>query len=60
MTAVYTFEQIESDNGQSLICDLTYSCYAHNRDNGLSAEGGLRLFPETGAEMEQRYQSEVS
>ena len=38
-----------------LMSELTYSCYAHNRDLEMSAEKLKRLFPLTGDEMERQY-----
>ena len=46
------------NNPKGLISDLGYSCYSYNRDEGMSAESLLRLFPETGEAMEKRYEEE--
>ncbi len=45
-------------NPEIVISELTYSCYAFNRDDGMSAERLLTLFPETGDVMEVRYLEE--
>ena len=38
---------------------LTFACYRYNRQEcGMSAEQLARLFPDTGAAMEARYQAE--
>lgn len=41
-----------------VISELNYSCYAFNRDAGMSAESLGRMFNVTGAAMEVRYQAE--
>jgi hypothetical protein len=43
---------------ESIISELTYSTYRFNRDDGMSAEALGRLFPTTGAAMEERYRCE--
>lgn len=35
---------------------LNFACYAYNRNQGMTAEQLARLFPDSGARMEQRYQ----
>jgi hypothetical protein len=37
---------------------LTYSNYRYNRDLGMNTEALGRLYPKSGAAMEQRYQHE--
>lgn len=53
---------IPTNNGnqtpEAIIDECTYGCYAFNRDEGMSAEALLTLFPCNGAAMEQRYQQE--
>jgi hypothetical protein len=44
---------------EEIISELSYGCYAFNRDKGMSASRLLRLFPETGIAMEIRYTKEV-
>lgn len=41
-----------------IVGELTYRCYEHNRDLGMSAERLAHIFPETGAAMESRYRRE--
>ena len=46
-------------DGGALICELNYISYAHNR-KAMSAEQLARLFPETWAAMEKRYQQQLT
>lgn len=45
-------------SGAQLVDALNYSCYRFNRERGMSAESLGKLFPESGAAMEARYQAE--
>jgi hypothetical protein len=45
---------------QQVIDYLTYCCYKANRERGMTADDLLKLFPQTGAAMEQRLESEAN
>ncbi len=45
---------------ESIIDELTYGSYAFNRNQGMTAEYLLNLFPRSGEAMEQRYQKELN
>ena len=56
MTATIQSSVLNTQAGQAaLMQTLTYICYAHNRDQGMTADQLARLFPETGATMEGLY-----
>lgn len=39
---------------------LTYRTYRHNRELGATAAGLAKLWPQTGAAMERRYEAEIN
>lgn len=41
-----------------IVSELDFSCYAFNRQRGMSAADLAKLFTVTGAAMEQRYQQQ--
>lgn len=54
---------VPTNNGvmsaQAVMDHLTYACYRYNRSVcGMGAQALARLFPQTGAAMEAKYQAE--
>lgn len=51
-------ELMKPEGQRHLMSSLAYISYASNRDRGMTAAQLLKLFPDTGKAMEQKYQRE--